>query len=151
MTTTFYKKEGTNYTVKMNKIFPIIGFILFAIVEIYFLFFATETKDSTMYKIIPLFPMTLSLIELGKKTLIDLERKIIETSIFGIFNKKQIQFNEIKRFVTTQHKTNFMNNGVSLSLEVVKDGKTETLQIAKLNKSTNIEKLLNETKELIKL
>lgn len=151
MTTKFYKTEGTLYILKTSKIASIIGLILFVALEVYFLFFAPQTKDSTLYKIVPLIPITLAVIELGKRAAIDVAEKTITTSIYGSLNKKQFQFNEIKRFVTTQHRTNFIKSGVSLAIEFVKDGKLETLEFAKLNKAASLEQLLAETKEIIKL
>ncbi|WAC42594.1 hypothetical protein [Pedobacter sp. SL55] len=151
MTTKFYKAEGTTYVLKTSKMASIIGLIVFIALEIYFLFFAPQTKDSTLYKIVPLFPLILCLIELGKCAAIDVAQKTITTSIYGSLNKKQFQFSEIKRFITTQHRTNFIKSGVSLSIEFVKDGKLETLEFAKLNKAASLEQLLAETKEIMKL
>lgn len=151
MTTKFYTTEGSQYHLKTSKISAIIGLTIFVALEIYFLFFAAETKDSTIYKIVPLIPITLSLVELGKRAVIDTAQKTIETSIFGVLNKKQLHLSEIKRFVTTQHRTNFIKSGVSLAIEFVKDGKLETLEFAKLNKAASLEQLLAETKEIIKL
>ncbi|SDC13130.1 hypothetical protein [Niabella drilacis] len=150
MTTTFYKQDGAIYTLKMNKIFSILCVLLFTIVEIYYLSFAPETKDSTIYKIVPLFPLLISLYELGKKTRLYVDNKIVETSIFGL-NKTQVPFEEIKRFIRTQHSTNFIKSGASLSVEYLQNGKMQTMQIAKLNKLSSIEKLLNETKKIIHL
>ena len=79
----FYTQEGNNYTVKENKIFPIIG-LLFFIGMMIVLFMEAEQVNGISYWVFLLLPSCLFLYQVGRKVHINTLTKTLEVSFFGI-------------------------------------------------------------------
>lgn len=144
----YYTQEGSNYSIKENKIFSILGTLFFLWIIILFLI-NWEQVDRIPYWVFWILPFVIFLYKSGRKVTINTLTKTLEVSFFGI-KTQQYPLSAYKQFLLVHHKAYyFFNNGQEVKAIFTINNELKEVSLLKKNTFTDSNTFIAETEKLL--